>query len=64
MIMKRSRQEVNRAAKRKVGWGKESQPGDLALGHGHKARVCDGDAVGITREIGEDLRGSGKRSLG
>lgn len=38
--------------------------GDLAFGHGDEARVGDGDAMSITREIGEDLRGSSKRSLG
>ena len=38
--------------------------GDLTFGHGNKARVGDGDAMSITRQIGEDLGGSGKRSLG
>ena len=38
--------------------------GDLTFGHGYEARVGDGDAVSITREIGEDLGRSGKRSLG
>ena len=38
--------------------------GDLPLGHGDETRIGDGDAVSITREIGEDLRRSGKRSLG
>ena len=38
--------------------------GDPTVGHGNEARVGDGDAVGIAREIGQDLRGSGKGSLG
>lgn len=38
--------------------------GDLTFGHGDEAGVGDGDAVSITREIGEDLGRSGKRSLG
>ena len=38
--------------------------GDLTIGHGHEARVGNGDAVSITREIGEDLGRSGTRSLG
>src|SRR5215472_10806035 len=38
--------------------------GDLAIDHSQEARVGDGDAVSITRKIGEDLLRSGKRSLG
>jgi hypothetical protein len=38
--------------------------GDLTFGHGDEARVGDGDAMSITREIGEDLGGSSKRSFG
>ena len=38
--------------------------GDLTFGHGDEARVGDGDAVSIAREIGEDLGRSSKRSLG
>src|SRR5215471_9882284 len=38
--------------------------GDLAFSHGQKAGVGNGDAVGIAGKIGEDLGGSGKRSLG
>jgi hypothetical protein len=35
-----------------------------AVGHGHESRVRDGNAVSIAREIGQDLRGLGKGSLG
>jgi hypothetical protein len=38
--------------------------GDLAVGHGQKPGVGDGDAVGIAGKVGEDLGGSGKGSLG
>jgi len=38
--------------------------GDLAFGHGNESGVSDGNAVSITREIGQDLRGPGKGSLG
>ncbi len=38
--------------------------GDPTVGHCHQPRVGDGNAVSITREIGQDLRGPGKGSLG
>jgi hypothetical protein len=38
--------------------------GDFAFGHGQEPGVGDGDAVGIAGKVGEDLGGSGKRSLG
>jgi hypothetical protein len=38
--------------------------GDFTVGHGQESRVGDGNAVSIAREIGEDLRGTGKGSLG
>ena len=38
--------------------------GDPTVGHGQESRVCDGNAVSIAREIGQDLRGPGKGSLG
>src|SRR6516225_2053660 len=38
--------------------------GDLAVGHGNEAGVGDGDAMGIAREISQDLRRSGEGSLG
>jgi len=38
--------------------------GNHTVGHGHESRVSDGNAVSIAREIGEDLRGPGKGSLG
>jgi len=38
--------------------------GDLAFGQGNESRVSDGNAVSIAREIGQDLRGPGKGSLG
>jgi hypothetical protein len=38
--------------------------GDPTVSHGQQSRVGDGNAVSIAREIGEDLRGTGKGSLG
>ena len=38
--------------------------GNHTVGHSHESRVSDGNAVSIAREIGEDLRGPGKGSLG
>jgi hypothetical protein len=38
--------------------------GNPTVGHGQESRVRDGNAVSIAREIGEDLRGPGKGSLG
>jgi len=38
--------------------------GDLAVGHGNQARVGDGGAMSIAREIGQDLRRSCEGSLG
>jgi len=38
--------------------------GNPTVGHGHESRVGDGDAVSVAREIGQDLRGAGKGSLG
>ena len=38
--------------------------GNPTVGHGQESRVGDGNAVSIAREIGQDLRGSSKGSLG
>jgi len=38
--------------------------GNPTVGHGHESRVSDGNAVSIAGEIGQDLRGPGKGSLG
>ena len=40
------------------------QKADFVLGHGKESGVGDGNAVGIAREVGQDLRRAGKRSLG
>ena len=40
------------------------QEADFVIGHGKESGVGDGNAVGIAREVGQDLRRAGKRSLG
>jgi len=40
------------------------QEADFVIGHRKESRVGDGNAVGIAREVGQDLRRAGKRSLG
>jgi hypothetical protein len=37
---------------------------DLAVGHGDKSAVGDGDAMGVAPEIGQHLLGSPERALG
>jgi hypothetical protein len=38
--------------------------GDPAVGHGDEVGVGDGNTVGIAGEMGQDLGGSGKGTLG
>ena len=40
------------------------QKADFVLGHGKESGVGDGNAVGIAREVGQDLGRAGKGSLG
>ena len=40
------------------------QEADFVIGHGKESGVGDGNAVGIAREVGQDLGRAGKGSLG